>query len=63
MSLYARLAGTQLGSSTVFGGAFFAATLGSDGFVEAATVGVVASVSWLATLPILKRVIGAASRA
>ena len=63
VSLYTRLAGSQLGSSALFGSAFFASTLVSDGLVEAATVGSIAAVSWLGTLPLLKRLIGATARA
>ena len=57
MSIYSRIAGSQLGSSALFGGAFFAATLASDGLVQAATVGGAAAVSWLAVMPLLKRAI------
>ena len=57
MSLYTRVAETQLGSSALFGGAFFAATLASDGLAEAAVTASLAGLSWFATLPLLKRAI------
>jgi hypothetical protein len=57
VSFYSRFAGSQLGSSALFGGAFFAATLASGGLTEAATVGGAAAASWLAAQPLLKRVI------
>ncbi len=58
MSLYARFAGSHLGSSALFGGAFFAATLGSDGLAGAASAGALAAVAWFGIQPLLKRVIG-----
>ncbi len=58
MSLYARFAGTQLGSSAMFGGAFFVATLASDGLAAAATAGALAAASWFGAMPLLKRAIG-----
>ena len=63
MSLYDRVAGSQLGSSALFGGAFFTATLASDGLAEAATAGALAAASWFAALPLLKRVIEGIARA
>ena len=63
MSLYARFAGSHLGSSALFGGAFFAATLATDGVTQAATAGALAFGSWFASMPLLKRAIGAASGA
>ena len=57
MSLYTRFAGSQFGSSAMFGGALFAATLPSEGLAEALVAGSVAAASWLATLPVLKRLI------
>ena len=55
MSFYSRFAGSHLGSSALFGAAFFAASLASDGLAEAATVGAAAAASWFATQPLLKR--------
>jgi hypothetical protein len=63
MSLYSRLGASQLGSSAMFGGAFFLATLASDGLHEAMTAGALAAASWFASQPLLKRLIGAASGA
>jgi hypothetical protein len=63
MSLYQRFAASQLGSSLLFGGSFFAATLATDSAVEAATTGLLAAVSWFAAQPLLTRLIGAAARA
>ena len=63
MSLYSRVAASQLGSSAMFGGAFFFAILASDGLSEAAAAGALAAASWFASLPLLKRLIGAASGA
>jgi hypothetical protein len=63
MSLYQRLAGSQLGSSALFGGAFFASGLMSGSAAEAAATGAIAAASWLAILPLLKRIVGAAGRA
>ena len=57
MSFYTRFAGSQLGSSALFGGAFFAATLASDGLVPALSVGAAATASWFAAMPLLKRAI------
>ena len=63
MALYSRVAGSQLGSSLLFGGAFFAGTVASDGLAEAATVGALATASWFATVPLLRRLTGASARA
>ena len=63
MSLYSRIAGSQLGSSLLFGGAFFASSLTSDGVAEAATVAALAAASWFAAVPLLRRMTGAAARA
>ena len=63
MSLYERIAGSSLGSSALFGGAFFAATAPADGLAQAATAGALAAASWLAALPLLKRIIEATARA
>jgi hypothetical protein len=57
VSFYSRFVGSQLGSSTLFGGAFFAEIFPSDGFVEAAAVGGAAAASWFAAMPLLKRAI------
>ena len=57
MSLYSRIAGSQLGSSALFGGAFFAATYPADGLAEALTLAGAAAAAWLAAMPLLKRVI------
>jgi hypothetical protein len=58
VALYSRLAASQLGSSAMFGGALFAATLSSGGIAEAASSGALAAASWFATQPLLKRVVG-----
>ena len=58
MVLYSRFAGSQFGSSTMFGGALFAATIPSGGIAEAASAGAPAAASWFATQPLLKSVIG-----
>ena len=63
MTLYARFAQTQLGSSALFGGSFFAVTLASDGLNEAAAAGLLAGGSWFAILPLLRRLIGATAGA
>ena len=63
MNLYSRIAGTQLGSSALFGGAFFASTLASDGLTDAVTFGAAAATAWFASVPLLKGLIGAAARA
>jgi hypothetical protein len=57
VSLYMRWAGSQLGSSALFGGVMFAGTLPSDGLQEAAIVGLTAAAAWIATLPLLKRLV------
>jgi hypothetical protein len=59
VKLYARVAGSQLGSSILFGGAFFAAGFATDGFAEALTSGSLAAAAWFAIVPVLKRVAGA----
>ena len=56
VSIYSRFAGSQLGSSGLFGGAFFATTLASDGLVQALSVGGAAAASWFAVVPLLKRI-------
>jgi hypothetical protein len=56
--LYSRFAGSQCGSSAIFGAALFAATLPSGGIAEAASAGALAAASWFATQPLLKHVIG-----
>jgi hypothetical protein len=58
MVLYSRFAGSQFGSSAIFGGALFAATIRSGGIAEAASAGALAAASWFATQPLLKQVIG-----
>ena len=63
MALYSRIASSHLGSSLLFGGAFFAATLPSDALAEAVTMAAAASVSWFASVPLLKRLIGATAGA
>jgi hypothetical protein len=63
MSLYQRFAGSQFGSSLIFGTSFFAATFAADGAVEAATTGSLAALSWFTAQPLLKHLIGAAARA
>ena len=63
MSLYHRFAGSQFGSSALFGGAFFAGTVATDGVAEAALVALTAAGAWLATHPLLKRIVGATARA
>ena len=63
MNLYSRLAGSHLGSSVLFGGAFFATTLASDGVSAAATAGAIAAASWFASVPLLKRLSGASAGA
>ncbi len=62
MRLLAQLAGSQLGSSALFGGLFFV-TFAADGIGEAATAGTLAAASWFASQPLLKRFIGAAAGA
>ena len=57
VSFHSRFAGSHLGSSALFGAAFFAATLASGGLAEAASVGAAAAASWFATQPLLKRII------
>ncbi len=59
MKLYQRLAGSHSGSSLLFGGAFFAATLVSDGLEQAMLAGALAASSWFAVVPLLKRLVGA----
>jgi hypothetical protein len=61
--LYEHIAGSHLGSSALFGGAFFASDLMNGSVIEAAATGAVAAASWLASLPLLKRIIGAAAGA
>jgi hypothetical protein len=56
--LYSSFASSQFGSSVIFGGALFATTVPSGGLAEAASTGALAAVSWFATQPLLKRVIG-----
>jgi hypothetical protein len=63
VTLYARFAQTQLGSSALFGGSFFAVTLASDGLAEAAAAGLLAAGSWFAVMPLLRRIIGATAGA
>jgi hypothetical protein len=63
MSLYHRVAGSQLGSSALFGGAFFASTVSTDGVAEATFVGMMAAGAWFASLPLLKLIVGATARA
>jgi hypothetical protein len=58
MVLYSRFAGSQFGSSLIFGGALFAATIPSGGIAEAVSAGALAAASWFATHPLLKHVIG-----
>ncbi len=57
-TLYSRFAGSQLGSSALFGGALFAATLSSGGVADAASAGALAAASWFGAQPLLRRVIG-----
>jgi hypothetical protein len=59
MSLYRQIARSHLGSSAMFGGLFFAATVPSDGVAEAAAVGALAAAAWFASHPLIKRIIGA----
>jgi hypothetical protein len=63
MSLYSRFAASQLGSSAMFGAAFFLTALASDGLSEAIAAGALAAASWFASQPLLKRLIGATSGA
>jgi hypothetical protein len=56
--LYFHFVGSQFGSSAIFGGALFAATIPSGGIAEAAIAGALAAASWFATQPLLKSVIG-----
>jgi hypothetical protein len=58
MDLYSRFAGSQLGSSAIFGGALFAASISSGRITEAASAGALAAASWFATQPLLKSLIG-----
>jgi hypothetical protein len=62
MSLYSRLAGSQLGSAAIFGGAFFLA-YAAIGLADAATAGALAGGSWFASVPLLRRLIGATAGA
>ena len=59
MSLYARIAGSHLGSSALFGSLLGAFTLATGTAAEAATTASLAAASWFATVPLLKRLIGA----
>ena len=59
MNLYRQIARSHFGSSAMFGGLFFAATVPSDGLAEAGTMGVLAAAAWFATHPLIKRIIGA----
>ncbi len=58
MNLYARIAGSQLGSSLLFGSAFFAATVAADGIAQAAATGSVAAAAWFGIVPLLRRAAG-----
>jgi hypothetical protein len=58
VKLYARLAGSHSGSSLLFGGAFFAATLATEGPAQAVMAGSLAATSWFAIVPLLKRLSG-----
>ena len=58
VTFYSRFAGSQLGSSAIFGGALFVATVASGSITEAASAGALAAASWFAIQPLLKRVIG-----
>jgi hypothetical protein len=58
MNFTARILETHLGSSALFGGAFFVTTFASDGFAQAMAAGAMASASWFAAAPLLRRVIG-----
>ena len=59
MNLYRTIAGSHLGSSALFGGLFFAATVPCDGVAEAATMGALAAAAWFASHPLIERIIGA----
>ena len=63
MSLYSRFAGSQFGSSALFGGAFFAATLVADGAGQALATGAAAAAAWFAVQPLLKRLVEGIHRA
>ena len=58
MNLYVRVAGSHFGSSALFGGAFFAATIVSESFSEALATGSLAAASWFAVAPVLRRLVG-----
>jgi hypothetical protein len=58
VSIYSRFAGTQLGSSLLFGGAFFSGTVATDGLAQAVDAAALAAASWFAAMPLLKRAIG-----
>ncbi len=58
MKLYVRLAGSHSGSSLLFGSAFFAAALATEGLTQATTAGSLAAVSWFGIVPLLKRLSG-----
>jgi len=59
MTTYNRIAGSQLGSSLLFGGLFLATGAASTDLSEAAMTGALAAGSWFAAFPLLKRLIGA----
>ncbi len=59
MNLYRHIAGSHLGSSALFGGFFFGAAAPFDSLTEAATMGALAAAAWLASYPLMKRLIGA----
>ena len=58
MSLYLRLAGSQLGSSALFGACFLATFAASEGLAAGLEAGALAAVSWFAIVPLVKRLAG-----
>ena len=59
MTTYNRIAGSQLGSSLLFGSLFLASAASSADLAEATVTGALAAASWFAAFPLLKRMIGA----
>jgi hypothetical protein len=58
MRMYKRIAGSQFGSSLLFGAALFAACMPSGGLAEAAGAGAAAAASWFASVPAIRRLAG-----
>jgi hypothetical protein len=58
VNLYARIAGSQFGSSILFGGVIFVSTFMADGPAAAASAGAFAATAWLGIVPLVKRLSG-----